>query len=218
MTTFSTSPRLIKAGLVLLDPKSGNLQRIIVFQYNPDKVSRTLKVDEVEDQKSGRMKATHLKGPPGETIKLDIEIDATSQPDFLDRTSKVADVGIFPQLYALETVVYPESSQLKLKEKQSKSGKIEIAPTEGPVVLLVWSKNRIAPVKLTDMSITEEEFDPDLNPIRAKVNLSMKVLSVSDVGFDHRISNLYLTYHQKKEALAKDSQEGVFTDLGIKGI
>jgi hypothetical protein len=218
MTTFSNSPRLIKAGLVLLDPKSGNPQRVIAFQYNPDKVSRTLKVDEVEDQKSGRMKATHLKGPPGETIKLDIEIDATSQPDFLDRTSQVADVGIFPQLYALETVVYPDSSQLKLKEKQSKGGKIEIAPTEGPIVLLVWSKNRIAPVKLTDMSITEEEFDPDLNPIRAKVNLSMKVLSVSDVGFDHKISNLYMTYQQKKENLANSSQEGKLSDMGVTRI
>lgn len=218
MTVLNNSPRLIKAGLVLLDPTSGNTQRIIVFQYNPDKVSRSLKIEEVEDKKSGRMKATHLKGPPGETIKLDIEIDATSQPDFLDRTSQVADVGIFPQLYALETIVYPESSQLKLKEKQSKSGKIEIAPTEGPIVLLVWSKNRIAPVKLTDMNITEEEFDPDLNPIRAKVNLSMKVLSVSDVGFGHRISNLYMTYQQKKEALSKTSEEGTLTDLGIKGI
>ena len=55
---------------------------------------------------------------------------------------------------------------------------------QSPLTLFIWSKNRIMPVRLTDFSITEEAFDPNLNPIRAKVSLGMRVLSVNDVGFD----------------------------------
>ena len=55
-----------------------------------------------------------------------------------------------------------------------------------PLTLFIWSKNRIVPVRLTDFSITEEAFDPELNPIRAKVSLGMRVLNVDDLGFDAR--------------------------------
>jgi hypothetical protein len=216
MTTLTTS--LKKGGIVLLDPLNGSLQRIIVFQYNPDTLTRTLKIEEVEDSKNGRARALKLKGPPVETFKVDVEIDATSKPDFLDRSSEVGQVGIFPELYALETIVYPKADSLQEKKSKANSGKIEIVPTDAPLTLFVWSENRIMPVKLTDVSITEEAFDPDLNPIRAKVSLGMKVLSVSDVGFNHRISSLYMTYHRNKERLAAKSRSGTFGELGITGI
>lgn len=60
------------------------------------------------------------------------------------------------------------------------------------------------PVRITDLSITEESFDPNLNPIRAKMSLGMRVLSVNDLGFDHRGGNFYLRYQQDKERLALD--------------
>jgi hypothetical protein len=216
MTTLTTS--LKKGGIVLLDPTNGSLQRIIVFQYNPDTLTRTLKIEEVEDSKNGRARALKLKGPPVETFKVDVEIDATAKPDFLDRSSEVAKIGIFPDLYSLETIVYPKAADLQEKKSKANSGKIEIAPTDAPITLFVWGENRIMPVKITDMTVTEEAFDPDLNPIRAKVSLGMKVLSVSDVGFKHKISDLYLTYHRNKEGLAARSRSGTFGELGITGI
>ena len=79
---------------------------------------------------------------------------------------------------------------------------------EAPLTLFVWSKNRIVPVRITDFSITEEAFDPALNPIRAKVSLGMRVLSVDDLGFDHKGGSLFMTYLQQKEQLAARDRIG----------
>ena len=62
------------------------------------------------------------------------------------------------------------------------------------------------PVRLTEFSITEEAFDPLLNPIRARVSLGMRVLSVNDLGFDQPGSNLFMAYLQNKESLAARSR------------
>jgi len=89
---------------------------------------------------------------------------------------------------------------------------------EAPLALFIWSKNRILPVRLTDFSITEEAFDPNLNPIRAKVSLGMHVLSVNDLGFNHKGGNLFMTYLQQKEQFAAKNTAGSFSTLGITGI
>ena len=74
------------------------------------------------------------------------------------------------------------------------------------------------PIRLTDFSITEEAFDPTLNPIRAKVSLGMRVLSIDDLMFNDKGGSLYLVYQQQKETLAKLYQGGTFATLGIRGI
>ena len=79
---------------------------------------------------------------------------------------------------------------------------------QAPLTLFIWSKTRILPVRLTDFSITEEAFDPNLNPIRAKVSLGMRVLNVNDVGFDHKAGSLFMIYQQRKEQLATMSAAG----------
>ena len=89
---------------------------------------------------------------------------------------------------------------------------------EPPLVLFVWSTSRIVPVRITDFSITEEAFDTKLNPIRAKVSIGMRVLSVSDLGFDHRGSSIYLAYQRVKETFAKIPPSGVLKDLGVGAI
>ena len=89
---------------------------------------------------------------------------------------------------------------------------------EAPLSLFVWSKNRVLPVRITELSVTEEAFDPNLNPIRAKVSLGMQVLSIDDLGFDHRGGSLFMSYLQQKEALAAKHQGGTFGALGIGGI
>jgi hypothetical protein len=89
---------------------------------------------------------------------------------------------------------------------------------ESSLTLFIWSKNRIMPVRITDFSVTEEAFDPLLNPIRAKVSLGMRVLSVTDLGFQHKGGSLYMAYQQQKEKLAAMSAGGAFSTLGIPGI
>ena len=215
---YSGSPRVLKGGVVLLDPEKGNVLRIIVLQYNPDTLTRSFQVQGVGGESGDRLEALRLKGPPVETIKLEAEIDATDQLEHPDRNKVAVELGIQPQLAALETIVYPTSSQVRNSISLGNSGTIEITPLEAPLIVFVWSKNRVVPVRITDFSITEEAFDPTLNPIRAKVSLSMRVLSPNDLGPTHRGTSLFLAYHQQKESLAARAAAGVFGSLGISGV
>ena len=190
---------------------------IIVLQYNPDSLSRTLKIKGVEEG-GDRSEALRLTGPPVETFKLDAEIDATDQLEVPDSNPATVQNGIFPQLAALETIVYPASTTLQNNFTLAQAGTLEIMPVIAPLTLFVWSANRIVPVRITDLSITEEAFDPRLNPIRAKVSLGLRVLSIDDLNFNEKGGSLYMVYQQQKEALAKVYQGGTFAALGIRGI
>lgn len=218
MTTFPQSPRLIKGGLVLVHPRTGVVQRVITLQYNPGTLTRTLQVQGTGGEGGDRSEALRLSGPPVETYKLEAEIDAADQLEFPDEHEAVRQNGIAPHLAALETILYPTSAQLITNNILMSAGSLEILPAESPLTLFVWSKNRVLPVRLTEFSITEEAFDPNLNPIRAKVSLGMRVLSVNDVGFAHQGGNLYLTYQQNLETLATKSPAGTLNALGIGGL
>jgi hypothetical protein len=217
VSSFPGSPRLIKGGIVLINPDSGAVGRIITLQYNPDTLTRSLQI-KAASEGGDRSEALRLSGPPVETIKLDAEIDATDQLEFPDQNPNAGRVGIHPQLAALETIVYPTISQIQRNISLAQSGTLEITPMESPLTLFVWSKNRILPVRLTDFSITEEAFDPSLNPIRAKVSLGMRVLSINDLLPTHKGASLYLAYQQQKERLAAMNQSGGLGALGISGI
>ena len=216
MSGFSNSPKLLKGGIVLIDPVTSAVKRIIALQYNPDTISRTLQVQGVGAESGDRSEALRLKGPPVETFKVEAEIDATDQLELSDSTA--TEIGLHAQLAALEIIVYPTSAQLQNANSMAQSGTLEIAPMESLLTVFVWSKQRIVPVRFTEFSITEEAFDATLNPIRAKISLGMRVLSVNDVGFDHKGGSLFMSYLQNKEQLALKSKAGVFSSLGITGI
>jgi hypothetical protein len=217
MTTFPGSPRLIKGGIVLIDAGTAAIRRVIVLQYSPDTISRTFQVQGIGGESGDRSEALRLKGAPVETIKLEAEIDATDQLEFPDQNRTATEVGIFPQLAALEMLIYPSSAQLNNSNRLAASGTLEIAPVETPLALFVWSKTRVLPVRVTELSVTEEAFDPKLNPIRAKVSLGLRVLSVGDLGFDHKGGNLFMSYLQQKEKLTTLTT-GALSALGITGI
>jgi len=213
------APHILKAGLVLIDAVTSAVTRVIVMQYNPDSLSRTLQAQTATVDTSGagdRSEVLRLKGPPVETFKLDAEIDATDQLEANDPTTVQS--GIYPQLAALETIVYPQLSTILSNHSMASSGMLEIIPMEAPLVLFVWSASRIVPVRIADLSITEEAFDTNLNPLRAKVSLSMRVLSVNDLGFEHRGSSIYLAYQRVKETFANVPTGGTFGQLGIGGL
>jgi hypothetical protein len=216
MSASPISPRLLKGGIVLLDPTTSAVQRVIALQYNPDTLSRTLQVQGVGES-ADRSEALRLKGPPIETIKLEAEIDAADQLEFPSQNPTTVQFGIHPQLAALETIIYPRSSQLLSNNSLAQSGTLEIAPMESALTLFVWSKSRIIPVRLTDFSVTEDAFDITLNPLRAKISLGMRVLSVNDLGFSHKGGNLFLVYLQQKEQFAKLSSS-ILGTLGLTGI
>ena len=220
MTTFPGSPRLLRGGLVLFDLDSESVQRIIVMQYNPATLQRQLQVQGVGAEGGDRLEALRLTGPPVETYQLEAEIDAADQlefPDLADNRSTVK-YGILPQLAALETIIYPTSGQIRMNNQLAESGNLEIMPMETPLTLFVWSKNRVLPVRITDFSVTEEAYDPNLNPLRAKVSLSLRVLSGNDLNYNHFGSGLYRSYHQQQEQLARKAPSATLDTLGIGGL
>lgn len=217
MTGLSSSPRLVKGGLVILDADKGSVQRIIVLQYNPDTLTRSLAV-QAHGETGDRTMALRLKGPAVETLKLEAEIDAADFLEFPDQHAEVVKFGLHPQIAALEGLVNPTAAHLASVNGLAGSGSLEVIPAEVPLTLFIWGGNRIQPVRVTDLSVTEEAFDPALNPLRAKLSLGLRVLTVADVGFDHRAGSLFMSYLRGRETLAQSSPAGNFGALGIGGL
>jgi hypothetical protein len=219
MTSFPNSPRLIKGGLVVLAPGGTTIRRVIALQYNPDTLSRSYQIQGVGAEGGGeRAQPFRLKGPAVESIKLDAEIDATDQLEFPDRNPVAVEVGVAPQLAALETLVNPTTAELLAVDSDGQGGTLEILPPEAPLVLFIWSRSRVAPVRITELSITEEAFDPDLNPIRAKVSLGLRLLTTDDLGYAHRGGTLFLAYLRNREALAARMPGAPLQSLGVSNL
>ena len=196
----NVSPLLQKGAILVVDPTTGIPLNTISFVYNPESIRRSLQPQSVGDQPD-RTEVLRLKGPAIETIHCDVEIDATDQLAASDPTAM--SLGISPQLAVLELLVYPSSSILIANEVLSLVGTIEILPMSSNLTIFIWGPNRVTPVRITGIEIAEEAFDPKLNPIRAKVSLSMRVLNVNDVGFLTPAGAMYMAYQMSKESLAQ---------------
>lgn len=214
MTGFSRSPRILKAGLVLMNRETEAIERAIVMQYNPDTLSRSLAARSAGDD-SDPLEAHRLSGPPVETINLEAVLDATDRLDEGDET--VSDLGVSADIAALETVIYPASGQLTAQDELARRGSIEILPVATPLTLFVWGARRILPVRITDLSVTEEAFDAQLNPIRARLTLGLRVLTVNDVPFASLGGGLSFVNHQLKERLSAQASGRALSALGIGG-
>jgi len=214
---MTVSPRVVRGGLVSVDPGSGSVRRVISLQYNPDSLTRTFQVQATSDGATDRSEALRLKGPAAETYKLDAEIDLADQLEHPDQNPTAVSVGLLPQLAALEGLLNPTSAVLAANDALARAGRLEIIPAQAPLTLFVWGRNRVMPVRLTELSVTEEAFDTALNPTRAKVSLGMRVLNVNDLGFDHRGGTLFMAYLRNKEALAGRTS-GSLGQLGISAI
>jgi hypothetical protein len=199
MTTFPGSPRLTKGALIGIDP-ANPVASVIIFQYNPHTMTRSLEAQTAGGEGS-IFETQRLKGAPVETIKLDeVEIDLADQLEEGDGIAEA--LGIYPQLSALEMLIYPKSALVVTNSVMLAAGMIEIVPPMGPMTLFVWGAQRVLPVRLTEFSITEEAFDPNLNPIRAKVSLGLQVLSYNDLSLTHPGYYIFLTHQVVKEAMA----------------
>lgn len=200
MTSFPGSPKLLKGAIIgfdILNP----IASVILFQYNPEKLTRRLEAQTTGGGESGsRSEALRLSGAPVETIDLEVEIDATDQ---LEKAESVAvSMGIYPQLSALETLLYPKSALVIANTILLAAGRTEIVPPAAPFTLFIWGVKRVLPVRLSGFSITEEAHDVNLNPIQAKASLSLRVLSYNDFSLTHPGYSLFLAHQVVKETMA----------------
>lgn len=196
--TAPLSPRLLRGALVGIDVFNP-LASVIAFQYNPVSLTRTLQA-QTSGEGGDKAEAQRLKGAPIETIKLDIEVDAT---DALESGDGIAtSMGIYPQLSALEMLIYPKSALIVANTALLALGTIEIIPPMAPLTLFIWGMKRVLPVRVTDFSITEEAHDVNLNPTRAKASLGLRVLSYNDLSLTHPGYHLFLAHQIVKETMA----------------
>ncbi|MFE7070741.1 hypothetical protein ACFU96_11710 [Streptomyces sp. NPDC057620] len=218
MTRYADIPKPIRSGIVVVDPDRGTPQRIIVLQFNPDTLERSLSPQSAGgsgDSGGGgsgsgdRNEALRLKGPAQETWKFTAEIDAT------DQFEVAAPDGIHPQLATLEMLVQPTTRQIRDATRLSQKGAIEISPIEMPLTLFTWGSKRVMPVRITELSINESAFDVNLNPIRASLSIGLKVLTVSDLPAGHKGADLYMAHLAQKERLAAAARRGSLGGLGL---
>lgn len=215
MTGLSSSPRTTRGALVGVDP-ANPVASVVAFQYNPDEMTRTLQARASAvgspTASSARSEALRLTGAPIENITLAVEIDAADQLETADPLATT--LGIYPQLSSLEMLLYPKSSVVIANTALALAGSIELVSPEAPLTLLVWGVKRVIPVRLTQFSITEQAYDTQLNPIRARVQLGLRVLSYSDLATTSAGYHLFLAHQITKEVMASLGSAAAVTTSG----
>ena len=206
--------RTRRAALVMIETEPVRFDRAVAFQYNPDRVQRKIAASAAAGAEQGG-EALRLVGPPTETLTLELELDARDVLGGEAEHAKVAEHGVRHQIAALESMLYPSRERLRRNHRQARRGVLEIVAAESPLTLLVWSRDRVVPVKLVDLGVTEEAFDPELRPERARLEISMRVLSVADLGFEHRGADVYLRHHGAIERLAGVGSISTPSPLGL---
>lgn len=215
MSNSSCPPRLCK-GRIEIREAVNSVATYIFFQYNPDSITRTL-TSKYSKTSGDSVESFRIEGAPSEEITVDVEFDAIDQTFELNRPKNTKPKvktegeeeeeeeyeGISARLAALETLIFPSPELVEKNANLAKEGKMEIVPPTAPLTVFVFGDNRVLPVKITKYQITEEAYTTKLKPIRAKVTISMSVLTYTDVQSSHIAYSLYQTYHKSKDELAK---------------
>jgi hypothetical protein len=202
-------PRLQKGALAVYPTHTPGSQpsRVIPFQFNPDQMKRTLAHRAAPAPESGSSGATkedvlRVAGPPLETITMTVDLHASDQLEEPEVNASVAQHGLHPALATLELLMYPPTQNALQIQQAAAAGQVQVNPADVPLVLLIWGKSRVVPVKLTAFSVSEEAFDTRLNPIAAKVELGMQVLTYMEFPQSSIGRDAFIGYQQTKEGLA----------------
>jgi hypothetical protein len=200
---FPRSPKLLKGALVVFETAIPVPTNLIVFQYNPETMTRSFQaVGGGADPSQGAGDTQHVPLPPLQTFQVKVELDAADQLEVSNPLAR--GVGLHPTLAALELLLYPPSTQLILNKALSLLGSSIISPAEAPMVLLVWGAPRVVPVRVTSVAITEQAFDQILNPIRAEVALGLRALTpIELLQAGPPFDTLAIVNHIAKEVLAR---------------
>ncbi len=210
MSQFPNSPKLVKGALLEFgDAILGLLPNIILFQYNPEQLSH--KLDQPPSRSSNTSSTTTEKKETFRTPDLPVEsisdlkivLDATDQMEQGDPITAVRGVG--PAIAALEMMMFPlGTSLLNLGSLlgAGSSGSAKVPPQQLPLVLFVWGPWRVIPVNVTSVSVVEQDFDPMLNPIRAEVTVSLRVISKDDLDKDSFAYGAYVWTQANREVNA----------------
>ena len=174
------------------------LPNVTVFQYTPETMVHTWTQPEpVPRTGTSAGNPLAVKGNPGESFSFTIAMDANDDiADGNPVTSTIAEVsGIYTRLAALEMLLYPTGSTSGgLLGSVSAAAAAASSPLGGaagptrtvpesvmPVVLFIWGLGRIVPVRVTGLTVTERLYDVALNPTHAEAQISLRVLTPSEL-------------------------------------
>lgn len=217
MTAFPGAPQVLKGGFVVMNADGTKVERVVPFQYNPDGMTRALAPRGASTELGDRLEGLRLVGMPVETLKLDAELDATDRLEKPLAHRDAVENGLAGDLAALETLVAPRLEQVARAQLLAAAGTLEILPLPSPLVLLVFGRNRLLPVRITDFSVIEEAFDQRLNPIRARISLGMRVLSTEDLSWGSKGAELFRAAQARRERLS-DARATPVGALGLTGV
>jgi hypothetical protein len=217
-------PNLQKGALAVYPTHTPGSQpsNVIIFQFNPEAMKRTLAhraAPPPNAAKSGAAKEDVLRvaGPPVETISLTVDMHASDQLAEPDQNTTVAEHGLHPALATLELLMYPPTLSAQKIQEQAARGAVQVSPADLPLVLLIWGKSRVVPVKLTSFAVSEDAFDTRLNPISAKVELAMQVLTYLEFTDSSIGRDAFVAYQKAKESLAGLDRPGANT-IGVRNL
>lgn len=171
---------------------------IVRFQYNPEQFTRVFRHGGAGADGVGKEAyALSTAGPAAEEWSFKIELDATDALEKGPGAALTFGFGLAPQLAALEMLMRPVGklfeTHLGLGAGDAVGGLGGRVGTDAPryqlpLVLLVWGPNRVAPVRVNSLSITETAFDELLNPVRASADLGVTVLRPEQVASTDRFA------------------------------
>lgn len=185
---------LIKGALIEYgDDFMGPIPNVVLFQFNPESLSRTLQIPSRPTGAASR-ETSQAGEIPVESISLTAHFSAAQG---LNDNHPLAHLfGIDHQLAALEKMVRPAGriSQGLQQALDSISNAIS-SPKQGnptqaipresyPRILFIWGESRVLPVTIDSMTINEQEYDTFLHPIRAEVSLGLSVVNVGHCSDD----------------------------------
>jgi hypothetical protein len=188
----------------------GDEYNVVVFQFNPENLTRNIEIP--PRQTGSKSHETNQAGEsPVEKITLKAHFSASDRLNKDDPTTRKYGVGA--QLAALEKMVYPTGkvwgSSTKAVdntgESVSANGKDSgqsIPREKYPRLLFIWGTTKVHPVIIDSMSITEQHFDNQLNPIQAEVDLGLSVIAVDPYTDDDTALGAYEYTNKVKEDLA----------------
>jgi hypothetical protein len=162
------------------------IPNVIIFQYNPETITHTW----TQSDTGGAAKSGSQSNPqavpadPGEAFSFNLVMDAN---DDIGNNNPLAIVsGVYTRLAALEMLLFPADPNQSLlggllgvtSTDQSRSVPSKILPT----VLFVWGPERIVPVRVTSLTITENRYDALLNPVHAEAQIGLRVLTPDELA------------------------------------
>jgi len=231
---YSRSPKLLKGALVEFSSRFiGPIPNIIVFQYNPESLSRSLDPwkppEDAEEKPQSRKGENSTAQPfdPDETFTLNLELDAADALEVPESHPVAVISGVADRIAAMEMLLYPdkEGSDLlgAIGDVLSLTSEDEPEPRYSvPIVLFVWGPGRIVPVRLKNFSVDEQAFSTTLYPIRAKVSIGLSVLSPQDlkthpntIAKEIAITSYEFTFAQKNGLAATNVANSVESILGM---